>query len=799
MSISSSFLYRFLDDVWDLLPTEDRKLFESYWKGQVRIAANMESKTLEASQSTEISEVPVFLTERWNRFVMNEDTTDQLGQSDQITLIMTAPVTLSRETVFFDTLEISNTSGQIHHEETIRFFDEAVHSLRYGKLITGTISVKFDGFEYTQGRDYVLNKVNGDIQALDDGRIPTTAICTVTYQHEQYTRDLDYTIDEPRFQIARTPSSAIPNGDTVSVSYVYNGTAVLQLQGEKGAVDTAILKDSTKNFSTLLPGRTLTILNGVNAGTYPIGSIISSTEIQISTLFPSVQKNDVIYSINAFPHGVRISPQVESIPVIQDLIDDPTSVLIEDVDYVVSSGILASRTAFLKSSIGPEDKRERQAWAEVTKVNRETPYRNFGVLIDFYRENSEDYKLALQGLWFTFWTGSTPGNLARGLHILLGLPFAQREGTITRVDIGLAEIDITEASGRIITYSIPSGLDPVVSSGDAIARFDSLTTGVRIIDRNNEPGFVASRLGRTGIEKFLTSSASRGIGDTDETKALTLLENHLLLPQVLIEAIAQKVNVNELVTFLDNMKPKWTEYVFSFAVEENETLTLSAEIDPIDQDLNLTTTIGNNEFSKSFVTDEFFLHKITGQILGAGSQATGNFKDLTQDFTTLGVDAGCIVEIASGAFKGYHAVLERQSSTVLSLDIPDSSLQSVLGLEYFVFTNEQSRLDHDSIQFRKEHTLLPGTNYPAPTTLNTASDISMKLLEITNDEAKALLLIDIGIAGAEVQSITNSDVTIGEFDVGLAPGVVTRDHEIASAALKRTNNIGPVVTDVYAI
>ena len=76
MSISSAFLYRFLDDVWDLLPTQDRELFEAYWRGQIRIVADLEQKTLEASLSVEVSEVPVFLTERWNRFLMNDETCD---------------------------------------------------------------------------------------------------------------------------------------------------------------------------------------------------------------------------------------------------------------------------------------------------------------------------------------------------------------------------------------------------------------------------------------------------------------------------------------------------------------------------------------------------------------------------------------------------------------------------------------------------------------------------------------------------------------------------------------------------
>jgi archaellum component FlaF (FlaF/FlaG flagellin family) len=797
--ISSSFLYRFLDDVWDLLPKEDRDLFESYWKGQVRIASNMETKVLEAGQSVEVAEVPVFLTERWNRYVMDEDTTDQFSQTDSLTLILLASATLSRETVFFDTLKVTNSSGQIQHEETMRFFDEGVRTLRYGKLIKGTISLKLEGFEFTPNRDYVINEIDGTIQALDNGRIPTTALLTVTYQHEEYTRDLDYIVDEARFQIARTAISTIGSGDTVAVVYTYNGTATLPLQGTSAAVDTAILTDESKNFSTLLPGRTLTIASGDNAGTYAINSVISVNKIQIAGLFPTVQESDVVYSINAFPHGVKISTQIKSVPVLQDLVDDPTSILVEGVDYVVSGGILSSRTALLKSAIGPVDTRKRQAWAEETKIDDETPYRNFGVLIDFYRENSEEYKLALQGLWFTFWTGSTPGNLQRGLHILLGLPFTRRSGTVSRVDTDLGEIDITEASGRILTYSIPDGLDSTVERGDEVSRFEALTTGVEIIDRNNEPGFVTNRLGRAGIAKFLTDGASTGPGDTDETKALELLEHHLFLPQVLVEAITQKINVAELVTFLDNMKPQWTEYVFSFAVDESETISFSEVLDPIAISIDLSTTIDNNELNKSVVLDEYFLHKTTGEVLGAGSQATGNFRDLTQDYVALGVDTGYIVRIDTGIFKGYHLVLERQSSTVLSLDIPDAALQSVIGLEYWVFTEEQAVLDHDSVQIRKEHTLLPGTDYPAPATLNSATDVDMAGLGLANDEVKALLLVDIGIAGGEVQAITDADVSTGEFDVGSPPGTVTRNHEIASAALKRTDNSGPTVTDAYAI
>ena len=798
MSISSSFLWRFLDDVWDLLPTEDRELFQAYWKAQIQIGAGLEHRTIELSQSTLVSEVPVFSTERWNRFLMNEDFCDLFNQTDQLTMIMTAPVSLSRETAFYDTIVVSSLSGQIFHEETIRFFDNAVHSLRYGKIVNGTISVTLGSMEFTPGRDYVVNLSDGSIQALDTGRIPPTEILTVRYQHSEYTPDLDYIVDSANGTIARTANTTIPDGDDVSVTYTYNGTATIGLEGTNGQVETSTLTDSTRNFSGLLPNRTLTITDGPNAGTYSIVGILSPTSIQVAELFPVDQDTDVKYSIDTFPHGIRVDSRIVSIPVLQDLVDDPTSVLLENVDYRVSGGILSVRSAFLKSSIGPEDLRERQAWAETTKVNLETPYRNFGVLIDFFRENSEDYKLALQGLWYTFWTGSTPNNLQRGMHILLGLPFAKRAGTVTKVDTDQAIIQITDARGQVVTYSIPDGLDPTVSAGQEVDRFESLTTGVNIIDRNNYPGFVSDLLGRAGISRFLTSNATTGVGNTDETKALELLEHHLFLPQILVEAITKAINVQELVTFLDNMKPQWTTYVFSFSVQESEEVQFSEELEPLEAVIDLSTTISNNQWNQSFQFNNFLVQKDTGLTIPGGTQLTGNFQDSSVDWVALGVDADDTVRITSGIFTGYHRVIRRISSSVLSLDIPDASIIGTTGVEYVVIPSERLP-DNDAIHLRRENIILPGTTFSAPAVLNTKSDADIAATSLTEEGVKALLLVDISNAGAEVQGITAADLTVYEIDVAVPPLPAVQDHEICSCALMRTDNTGPTVTDAFAI
>ena len=798
MSISSAFLWRFLEDVWDLLPTEDRQMFQAYWSGLLQTASNLEQKTIEAALSTEVATVPIYLTERWNRYLLNEDNCDLFEGLDSLTLIGYNDTALSRETGLYDTLVVTNPSGQIWHEETMQFFDDSVRELRYGKIINGTIAVVLNGFEFTQNRDYVLNRIDGTIQALDDGRILTTDLVTIRYQHAEYSRGLDYEIDELGASVRRLASSSIVDGDTVVAKYTYNGTATLPMESGSGAVDGPTLIDPTKDFSTLLPGRTLTVTSGLNAGTYTVNTVVSPTEIQITGTFPAIQTSDVVYRINAFPHGIKVSTGIASIPHLQNLVDAPSSVMTEGIDYVVRDGIMSVRSAFLLADIGPTDTRERQMWAEVTKLDYETPYRNFGVLIDFYRANSEVYRSALQGLWYTFWTGSTPGNLQRGMHILLGLPYARKAGTVTRVDTAVGEIDITDPRGQTITYYIPSGLEPEVELWDEVARFKRLTNGIENIDRNNEPGFVELRLGRSGIQRFLTSNASRGTGNTDETRALTLLENHLFIIQVLTEVIQARINVDEIVTFLDNMKPSNTEYVFSFGVYEDEGITVSEETPTPEIAIDLSTTVGNNPWNQAEYLENWTLRRFTGQTPSTGTQATGNFTD-SVDFAALGIDRNDMVRVNSGLYKGYHRVLKRISASLLSLDIPDGLIVGTTGIDYVIFA-EEMLLDNDAINLKGEHYLFKGAEYLTPTSLNTKSDIDFSATNLENTDIEALLLVDVGIAGAEVQEITDADREISEFDVGTPPSApVTRDHEVASAALKRTLRIAGTVLDVFAI
>lgn len=797
MSISSAFLWRFLDDVWDLLPSEDRGLFETYWSAQVQIAAGIEKRVMEVGLGTEVFNVPVYLTERWNKFVMDEDSCDLFQVTDTLAMVGDSSVSLSKQTALYDTLKVTSESGYVAYEQTVSFFDDAPKSLIRDEVIKGTVAVSYGLTQYSEGIDFVVNYAAGTIYALGDGRIPTNEVMTVRYQVGSYLRDIDYTVNQLTGMIRRTDDSRITSGSNVLASYTYNATPTISMGGYSTLLEGDVLYDEAADFSSLLPGRTLTIPSGPNAGEYLINSAISPTSLLLSRPFAETQNSGVVYSINAFPHGIRISKSVASIPYLQDLVDNPTVLMKQGADFEIRDGILSVRSAFPLITTGPSDAHSRRLWAEEVKIDKNTPYRNFGVLIDFFRQNSESYRLALQGLWYTFWTGSTPNNMGRGLHILLGLPYARKAGTVTRLEG--EEMDITDERGFTITYVVPDGLDPTKAFGDAVDRFDSLTTGVEIVDRNTNPGFVTSHIGRGGIERFLTSKASRGSGaGTDETRALTLLENHLYVPRILVESITQKIDVPELLTFLDNMKPEWTEFAFSFLSDGEDGLTMVEDLPAPAVAMDLSTTVGNNEWNQVSYYDSYIVHRQSGLTSAIGTQATGNFSDLGADFTALGVDTDSHVIIFSGGYKGIYRVIRRVSSSLLAIEIPDNEIVAASGIDYAVYTREML-LDHDAINFVMEHYSFPGTEFLALPTppLNVKTDFDFTVTSLRDEDLLNLLLVDLGNVGAEVQSILDSDVTTGELQVTTAPSTGVRDYWICSASLTRSDT--GVITDAFAI
>src|ERR1019366_2472001 len=205
-------------------------------------------------------------------------------------------------------------------------------------------------------------------------------------------------------------------------------------------------------------------------------------------------------------------------------------------------------------------------WAKDTLINYETPYNNFGYLMGLYDQNTPNYLKSVQGLWFAYWQGPRPEFIRRALYLLFGLPTASKIGAVTAVTattIGLTYVDTTTE-----TFTIPSGLAALVVVGQSLTQYQPLVSGIRVFDKVNYPGFLRLEIGRPAVRPFLTQNATLGPGpDTDETKALLLLEANSYLPQIDVNAfISPSINVANITSFLRNIQPRSRTFLLQILI-----------------------------------------------------------------------------------------------------------------------------------------------------------------------------------------------------------------------------------------
>jgi len=261
-----------------------------------------------------------------------------------------------------------------------------------------------------------------------------------------------------------------------------------------------------------------------------------------------------------FPYAYSLgNTAIVSVPVLQNKVKEEfiTLSLSEPIDYAIEFG-----TGIISfDSIPPEI-----LWAPDTFVNQETPYNNFGYLLGIYDSNTESYLKAVKGLWYAFWTGPRPENIRRSLYLLFGLPTASGPGTVTSVDP--FTISLTYDDGTTEDFAIPTDLAPLVFPGDIVTRFQPLVSGIKVFDKVNYPGFVEKEVGRFGVRSFLTQYASQGLQpDTDESRALKLLEANTYLPQIDVASfISGNIKLSNIRTFLSTLQPKSRTYLLQILV-----------------------------------------------------------------------------------------------------------------------------------------------------------------------------------------------------------------------------------------
>lgn len=318
-----------------------------------------------------------------------------------------------------------------------------------------------------------------------------------------------------------------------------------------------------------------------------------------------------------------VDTNIVSIPKLQNKVRDEsvTQTLLEGTDYAIQFG-----TGVISFKVVPP----ASMWAQNTLYNFETPYNNFGYLMNFYAPNTAGYLKAVKGLWFAYWTGPRPENIKRSLYLLFGLPTASKAGVVT--SLSPTEIMLTYADNSTETFAIPANLFAIVSVGDTVEQFQPLTTGVSVLDKVNSPGFLEREVGRAGIQRFLTQFASKGLNpNTDESKALKTVEENTYLPQIDVNAfISADINLGNVRTFLTNLQPKSRTFLFQIIVGTFSDLLSMGEAlaQQISFDVSSNVDYNPNTYAQQSDLDDAETNPDTGIKLDDGGWTLVDYVDM---------------------------------------------------------------------------------------------------------------------------------------------------------------------------
>jgi hypothetical protein len=215
---------------------------------------------------------------------------------------------------------------------------------------------------------------------------------------------------------------------------------------------------------------------------------------------------------------IPIDPLLVDVPILQEYIinTDDTQCLRRNIDFFFDTFRGQPCIRFVTpvpANLGGADVWQgglppAQMWAETSYVdNRPYIEANFGIPAQFTLADlaqlptNIDYLSAVQGLWYTYWNGPTVEDIRIGAQILLGLPFAEQEGTILSM-----RDDFSSTTGQILVqdtantaivreYTYPPSLTPEINPatgreyavGDTVSQFAPLVRGVEIYDWVNNP------------------------------------------------------------------------------------------------------------------------------------------------------------------------------------------------------------------------------------------------------------------------------------------------------------------------
>lgn len=275
---------------------------------------------------------------------------------------------------------------------------------------------------------------------------------------------------------------------------------------------------------------------------------VRSTTAAVYSSLATLRNKRALVSSSSWSYlDPAFSSRVVSVPRIQDRVTNPDVLLTEGTDYYVVDSVVLFQEPPAFS-----------LWAEYVAYDENYIYENFGVNVGLTDISSDQYKARVRGLYYSYWQGPTVTSIRQGVHILAGLPIAEKPGTVEAINTAYSGVlGVITVSGKDYLYPLVSGTDLVV--GDSVSSFEPLCKGVEIVDHVLDPEWFVG-LSLQEIEKVHTFAIYLNL-DVFSVSTLGLVSQ-----------------------FLDQIKPTWKDYVFVAFKELEDTYI-------VDDSLSLTVVL----------------------------------------------------------------------------------------------------------------------------------------------------------------------------------------------------------------
>lgn len=581
-------------NIWEILPDfyknlmDDKDIMETVWSGTMQQVSGDFLNLWQVDYAKSLRDVPVFSQRKWVHldfykefsFFSDIESVDYQGLASTLFV----PTTSKDEIVCTYTARARSDVASVSLIHTVNEAASLAFSVEFtidssetyssalwgyfGSHTIGAQLTNFLGF-MLRGSETVVDRPTPSLLFIDGAGIPTVSISAIPLEMDTlYRCDFTYTsgtgvavveVYELRYlkltgsgntlgeqaelftnffrdQSTDFDAEGVVAGDTLVV--LGADYEILSVDGDTLTVKVIGLPVALTGLSYEVRGPTsvsscaLDLPGDASDPTFEVtrfgtGNLdLRSTTAAVYSSLTTIRNKRTVVTSSAWSYlDPTFSTRVVSVPRIQDQITSPNVLLTEGTDYYVVDSVVLFQEPPAAS-----------LWAEYVAYDEEYIYKNFGVNVGLTDVSSDQYKARVRGLYYSYWQGPTVTAIRQGVHILAGLPIAERSGTVESVNTAYSGVlGVITVSGRDYLYPLVSGTDLVV--GDTVSTFQPLCRGVEIVDHILDPEWFVG-LSVQEIEKFHTFAVYLNL-DVFSVSTLGLVSQ-----------------------FLDQIKPTWKDYVF---------------------------------------------------------------------------------------------------------------------------------------------------------------------------------------------------------------------------------------------